>query len=101
MGFHLLGKSKSDMNIFIYIHVCLQFIFPQTTHENRIYSLRIIVSSRYPDEPPDVWFINKIVLPGVNETGKVRAVLYSVSHKNGYQDRRGYNFKTKMETPQK
>ena len=45
----------------------------QTTHENRIYSLRIHCDETYPDRPPVVFFTSKINLPSVNpQTGRVR-----------------------------
>ncbi|CUS13964.1 unnamed protein product [Tuber aestivum] len=39
---------------------------PHSTHENRIYSLKIHCGDSYPDEPPVVHFISKINLPGVD-----------------------------------
>jgi len=45
---------------------------PHSTHENRIYSLKIYCGDGYPDEPPQVHFISKINLPGVDQRlGKV------------------------------
>ncbi|RPA82191.1 UBC-like protein [Ascobolus immersus RN42] len=45
---------------------------PHSVHENRIYSLEIYCGDNYPDSPPQVRFISKINLPGVNGTdGKV------------------------------
>jgi len=45
---------------------------PHSTHENRIYSLKIHCGDQYPEHPPDVSFISKINLPCVDDrTGKV------------------------------
>jgi len=45
---------------------------PHSAHENRIYSLKIYCGDGYPDEPPQVHFISKINLPGVDlRAGKV------------------------------
>lgn len=44
----------------------------QSTHENRIYSLKIHCGDEYPDVPPDVTFLSRINLPCVHPvTGKV------------------------------
>jgi ubiquitin-protein ligase len=44
----------------------------QSTHENRIYSLKIHCGDDYPDVPPDVTFLSRINLPCVHPvTGKV------------------------------
>jgi len=52
---------------------CLRRGALQTTHENRIYSLRIHCDETYPDRPPVVFFTSKINLPSVNpQTGRVR-----------------------------
>jgi|ERR1700722_4977509 ubiquitin-protein ligase len=40
---------------------------PQTVHENRIYSLKIICGETYPDTPPSVQFVSKVNLPFVNQ----------------------------------
>ncbi|BFZ64821.1 E2 ubiquitin-conjugating protein mms2 [Saitoella coloradoensis] len=39
---------------------------PHSTHENRIYSLRLHCSPSYPDTPPTISFISRINLPCVN-----------------------------------
>ncbi|RKP27447.1 ubiquitin-conjugating enzyme E2, partial [Syncephalis pseudoplumigaleata] len=45
---------------------------PRTTHENRIYSLRIHCGPKYPDQPPEVSFVSRINLPCVDkETGQI------------------------------
>lgn len=44
----------------------------QSTHENRIYSLRIYCGPSYPDTPPTVHFITRVNLPCVGPDGEVR-----------------------------
>ncbi|KAG0676894.1 E2 ubiquitin-conjugating protein mms2 [Pichia californica] len=41
---------------------------PNSNHENRIYSLRIICDNNYPEKPPIVKFISKINLPCVDKS---------------------------------
>ncbi|QPG75617.1 E2 ubiquitin-conjugating protein mms2 [Brettanomyces nanus] len=46
---------------------------PNSTHENRIYSLTIECGPTYPDTPPLVKFISKINLPCVDQScGRVK-----------------------------
>jgi len=45
---------------------------PHSSHENRIYNLKIHCGENYPDSPPEVKFISRINLPCVDSaTGKV------------------------------
>jgi len=45
-------------------------IGPQNTNlGDRIYNLRIKCGAKYPDEPPLVWFVQKINMPGVAANG--------------------------------
>jgi len=45
---------------------------PHSTHENRIYSLKIHCGDKYPDQPPEVTFISKVNVPCIDQkTGKV------------------------------
>ncbi|KAF2368773.1 Ubiquitin-conjugating enzyme E2 [Trinorchestia longiramus] len=45
---------------------------PRTNFENRMYSLRIECGEMYPDEPPTIYFVNRINMQGVNQqTGAV------------------------------
>ncbi|ODV83344.1 hypothetical protein CANARDRAFT_30114 [[Candida] arabinofermentans NRRL YB-2248] len=55
---------------------------PNSSHENRIYSLTIECGEQYPEKPPIVKFISKINLPCVNQTtGQVIAEKFStLSH---------------------
>jgi len=42
-----------------------------STHENRIYSLKIHCGDAYPDEPPTVQFSSRVNLPFVLPDGRV------------------------------
>jgi ubiquitin-protein ligase len=56
-------------------------MFPQSVHENRIYSLKITCGNQYPDAPPQVFFTSKINLPCVNPaTGRVRYLTIAPSY---------------------
>ncbi|BFZ56645.1 E2 ubiquitin-conjugating protein mms2 [Savitreella phatthalungensis] len=45
-----------------------------STHENRIYSLKIYCGPQYPDAPPEIQFLSRINVPCVDPTnGKVLA----------------------------
>ncbi|KAI8059090.1 ubiquitin-conjugating enzyme/RWD-like protein [Gongronella butleri] len=45
---------------------------PNSTHENRIYSLKIYCGKDYPSAPPEVQFVSRINLPSVHaENGRV------------------------------
>ncbi|OMJ09223.1 Ubiquitin-conjugating enzyme spm2 [Smittium culicis] len=44
---------------------------PNSSYENRIYSLKLFCSDEYPDKPPTVSFLSKINLPCVSSDGKV------------------------------
>jgi len=47
--------------------------FPQSVHENRIYSVNIHCGDSYPDLPPTIQFVSRVNLPCVDQkTGKVR-----------------------------
>lgn len=39
---------------------------PNTTHDGRIYTLRITCSDKYPQAPPQVWFRSRVNLPCVD-----------------------------------
>lgn len=55
----------------IYADHALSPLFPQTVHENRIYSLTIYCPTTYPNGPPLVKFESKINLPCVDGRGVV------------------------------
>ncbi|ELU11402.1 hypothetical protein CAPTEDRAFT_18565 [Capitella teleta] len=44
---------------------------PRTTYEGRIYNLRIECGDDYPQRPPNVWFITRINMKGIDHMGKV------------------------------
>ncbi|KAH7151802.1 ubiquitin-conjugating enzyme [Dactylonectria estremocensis] len=44
---------------------------PHSVYENRIYSVEITCGPQYPDSPPEVKFSTKIILPCVDERGRV------------------------------
>jgi ubiquitin-conjugating enzyme E2 variant len=56
-----------------------------TVHENRIYSLKIKCGLNYPDAPPDVKFLSRINLPGINKNdGKVEKLSCLDNWKRSY-----------------
>lgn len=49
-----------------------------SVHQNRIYSLRLFCGDRYPDAPPEIWFLTKVNLPCVSPTdGKVNPAAFA------------------------
>ena len=51
------------------MHHCLltTVVRPQGQHENRIYELKMECGPNYPREPPVIYFVSQINLPGVNQ----------------------------------
>jgi hypothetical protein len=53
--------------------------FGQTTFDNRIYSLSVFCTDRYPDEPPVVRFLTRVNMTCVNQAdGTVRGLRVNV-----------------------
>jgi ubiquitin-conjugating enzyme E2 variant len=45
---------------------------PHSTHENRIYSVKMFCGPEYPDKPPEIRFVSRVNVPCVNQaTGMV------------------------------
>lgn len=64
------------LSLLVRINVLTQM--SQSSHENRIYSLKIHCGPNYPDVPPEIAFTSKINLPCVNpQNGKVKILGYS------------------------
>jgi len=50
--------------------------WPNTSMDNRLYTLQVVCPDNYPDVPPKVRFISKINMPGVDaKTGVVSPAL--------------------------
>jgi hypothetical protein len=51
---------------------CSRLTSPQSTHENRIYSVKMFCGPEYPTEPPTIRFISRVNVPCVDQnTGTV------------------------------
>jgi len=63
-------------------------IGPQNTNlGDRIYSLKIKCGAKYPDQAPEVQFLTKINMPGVDQTnGKVSGIMKNWTRKNTIMD---------------
>lgn len=74
-------KAKGDMtisfglvepdDIFMTDWVCSLMGPNGTAHDNRFYEVRVHCAESYPDQPPEVWFSNKINMGCVDPSGKV------------------------------
>lgn len=62
-------EKEDDMDLRIWNGMILGP--PRTSFEGRIYQLRIECGTEYPEKPPNVWFLSKINLKGVESNGKV------------------------------
>lgn len=55
-----------------HIWLTIRYFAKQSVFENRIYGLTMHCGENYPDQPPTIQFIHKIILPCVDEAdGKV------------------------------
>mmetsp|Transcript_9877 Transcript_9877/g.9795 ORF Transcript_9877/g.9795 Transcript_9877/m.9795 type:complete len:104 (+) Transcript_9877:12-323(+) len=93
-NFRLLGelekgeKGLGDMNVSYGLEVADDITLsswigmiqgpPGTVHENRLYNIRIFCGPRYPQEAPQVTFITKINMNGVNARGAVDRNVFRV-----------------------
>lgn len=61
--------------------------YEQTCYEGRMYQLRIECGAEYPDKPPNVWFLTRINMKGVDASGRVwilyNILLYNVCNRWG------------------
>ncbi|KAJ2798450.1 hypothetical protein H4R21_003929, partial [Coemansia helicoidea] len=70
-GYCSYGLDKSD-DTFMYNWTGTIFGPPGTPFDGRIYRLRVYCGDQYPKQPPKVWFITRINMPGVDQqTGAV------------------------------
>ncbi len=66
---------------------------------DRIYSLRIICGESYPSVPPQVKFLSKINMNGVNTNGLVDNSVYYKNWKNGTIEEALKTLRKEMDTP--
>lgn len=71
-GTHLSHLFMHSTHLSLLSNVSMTMKFQlQTSFEGRIYQLRIECGTEYPEKPPNVWFLSKINLKGVESNGKV------------------------------
>ncbi|KAK2194718.1 bifunctional DnaJ domain/Ubiquitin-conjugating enzyme-RWD-like/Ubiquitin-conjugating enzyme E2/Chaperone J-domain superfamily [Babesia duncani] len=64
------GLERADDNS-LSMWSCTILGYPGTNFENRIYCLSVYCDESYPERPPKIRFLTKIMLPGVDNIGNV------------------------------
>lgn len=64
-------ENEDDMDLRVWNGMILGP--PRTAYEGRIYQLRIECGNDYPQRPPNVWFMTRINMKGVESNGRVNS----------------------------